>query len=216
MFNQWIDFDDVNRWISTCGREHGPECAPQAYNPAVLPRNAKRQLDFRLIDVHNMCVAYAPRYCRYIALSYVWGKAGDGRLLLNHNNEDFLMQPGALSEAQASIPNTILDTMAVVRKLQERYLWVDSLCLLQDDSDELRECTAIMDLFYEIAIFTIVAGSGSGAHAGLPGVQPRPRKVSRFVEEVVPGLKMTTTVNVDTVLRRSFYSTRAWTYVSEL
>jgi hypothetical protein len=208
---QWIDLDDVLRWISTCDREHGPKCATQTYNPAVLPRNSKRQLDFRLIDVHDMCIIYAPRRCRYIALSYVWGNAQDGRLLLNHKNEDLLMQSGALSKAQASIPNTIFDAMALVHGLQERYLWVDSLCLLQDDADELQECTAIMDLFYEMAIFTIVAANGTDAHSGLQGMSPRSRPVSRSVREVVPGLRLTTTVSVDTPLRVSLYSTRAWT-----
>jgi hypothetical protein len=210
-FNKWIDLDEVLRWISTCDHEHGPECAAQTYNPAVLPRNSKRQLDFRLIDVHDMCIVYAPRNCRYIALSYVWGDARDGRLLLSYKNEDSLMQPGALSKAQESIPNTILDAMALVRDLRERYLWVDSLCLLQDDADELQQCTAIMDLFYEMAIFTIIAASGTDAHSGLQGVIPRSRPVSRFVREVVPGLRMTTTASVDTPLRVSLYSTRAWT-----
>jgi hypothetical protein len=99
------------------------------------------------------------------------------------------MHPGALFEAQASIPNTILDVMTVARMLQERYLWVDSLCLLQDDSERITGMYSNMDLFYELAVFTIVATSGADAHFGLPGVEPRPRQVSRFVEEVLPGLK---------------------------
>jgi hypothetical protein len=212
-FTEWIDFDDVHRWISTCEQKHGSECSPATFNPAVLPRNSDRQLDFRLIDVEAMCIVYAPRQCRYIALSYVWGRRNKSRLILTSDNEEALMEPGALalSETRTSIPNTILDTMSVVRKLRERYLWVDSLCLLQDGANELRDCVTIMDLFYEMALLTIVAASGEDAWSGLPGVPPTPRRINRLVRDIIPGLKMTTIVDMDTPLRRSVYSSRAWT-----
>jgi len=215
-FPEWIDFDDVHRWISNCEQKHGsgdfPECSPATFNPAVLPRNSKRQLDFRLIDVEAMCIVYAPRQCRYIILSYVWGRRNKSRLVLTCDNEEALMEPGALalSETRTSIPNTILDAMSVVRKLRERYLWVDSLCLLQDEANELQDCVAIMDLFYEMAVLTIVAASGD-AWSGLPGVAPTPRRINRLVRDITPGLKMTTIVDMDTLLRRSVYSSRAWT-----
>jgi hypothetical protein len=145
-------------------------------------------------------------------LSYVWGRRNKSRLVLTSGNEENLLEPGALAlfETQASIPNTILDAMLVVRKLRERYLWVDSLCLLQDEVNELQDCVAIMDLFYEMAMLTIVAASGD-AWSGLPGVAPTPRKENRVVRDITPGLKMTTIVDMDTLLRRSVYSSRAWT-----
>jgi hypothetical protein len=121
------------------------------------------------------------------------------------------MQPGALANARVLIPNTILDAITVVRKLRERYLWVDSLCLVQDDAGELQECVAIMDLFYEMAILTVVAAGGEGAWAGLQGVAPTPRRMNQHVREIAPGLNMTTMMDMDTLLRRSTYSTRAWT-----
>lgn len=208
---KWIDFGDVSRWMSICERDHGGRCTPQRYNPASLPRNSRRQLDFRLIDTENMCIVYAPRQCSYLALSYVWGKADDGRLFLNSRNEDLLLQHGALEQRFDSIPTTIRDAMSVTRKLGYRYLWVDSLCLFQDDPEELQECVAIMDLFYDMAALTIVAATGTNAWAGLPGVRPTPRSFTRKVNEIMPGLKMTTITDADNLLRRSYYSTRAWT-----
>jgi hypothetical protein len=216
-FPEWIDFDDVRRWILTCEENHPttefPECRPATFNPSVLPRNSRRQLDFRLIDVDSMCIVYAPRQCRYIALSYVWGQRNNRRLVLTSDNEEALMEQGGLAreETRTSIPNTILDAMSVVRKLGERYLWVDSLCLLQDEANELQDCVAIMDLFYEMAVLTIVAASGEDAWSGLPGVSPTPRRLSRLVREIKPGLKMTTIMDVETLLRRTIYSSRAWT-----
>lgn len=208
---EFIDFEDIRRWITTCEKNHRG-CSPSVFNPAVLPRNSKRQLDFRLVDVHSMCLVYALRHCRYIALSYVWGSRGN-RLLLNSNNEEELLKPGSLRlpENEVRLPTTIRDAMTAVRGLGETYLWVDSLCLVQDDSDELQECVAIMDLFYEMALFTIVAGSGKDAWSGLPGVRPTPRRTNRLVRDIVPGLRMTTVMGMETILRDATYSTRAWT-----
>ena len=213
-FDEFIDFDSVNRWISKCNQEHrgyGGACCPTPFNLAILPRAGKRQLDFRVIDVNTMCIVYAPLRCRYIALSYIWGTRKKSRLVLTSHNEETLMQPGALAKARGSIPNTILDAITVARKLRERYLWVDSLCLVQDDAGELQECVAIMDLFYEMAILTIVAADGEDAWAGLQGVALTPRRMNRRVREIAPDLNMTTIMDMDVLLRRSTYSTRAWT-----
>lgn len=214
---EWIDFDDVLGWISRCEQDHPKngyyDCGIGAYNPAVIPRNNRRQLDFRLIDVDSLCVVYAPRECKYIALSYVWGQSKKKRLVLTSMNEEALMEPKALEDVQnrGSIPNTIWDAMSVVRKLGERYLWVDSLCLLQDDINELQECVAIMDLFYDMALLTIVAGSGEDAWCGLPGVSPTARVIKPYIRYIKPGLTMTSIMGVDLLLRQSIYSSRAWT-----
>lgn len=61
---------------------------------------------------------------------------------------------------------------------------------------------ALMDLFCEMATFTIVAAGGEDAFAGLDGVPPTRRKIHASpVKDIVPGLKMTTVVDVDTLLR---------------
>ncbi|QDS70265.1 hypothetical protein FKW77_007657 [Venturia effusa] len=128
------------------------------------------------------------------------------------------MEPGALvaDSTQRSIPNTIIDAISVVRQLGECYLWVDSLCLLQDDKEELKECTSIMDLFYEMALLTIVAGSGD-AWSGLPGVAPTPRGFKPTKRRIKPDLALVvTSPGLDVLLRRSVYSSRAWTMQEEL
>ena len=165
----------------------------------------------RLVDVEAMCIIDAPRSCRYLALSYVWGNPMDGRLVLNLNNRHALTKPHALRAHWDSIPKTISSAMKVVMDLGERYLWVDSLCLVQNDEKELSECTRVMDKYYAMAILTIVAASGMDAYAGLPGVHPTPRKSTRLVREVLPGIRMTTMEDVDMVLRVSYYSRRGWT-----
>lgn len=41
----------------------------------------------------------------------------------------------------SSMPRTVADAIVVCRKLRLQYLWVDRLCIIQDDASEwLREC----------------------------------------------------------------------------
>lgn len=211
-FDEYIDFEDVGRWIQTCQKEHTqPDCCPSPFTSALLPRIGKRQLDFRVIDVQNMCITYAPLRCRYMALSYVLGTSKQSRLILERFNEDTLMQPGSLERTPSLIPNTIRDAITVVRRLQEQYLWVDFLCLVQDDPEEMEACTIIMNMVFEMAVLTIVAAGSEHAWDGLHGVEPTSRKFSRYIREIVPGLSMTTSKDVDSLVRRSTYATRAWT-----
>ncbi|CAH0019004.1 unnamed protein product, partial [Clonostachys rhizophaga] len=55
------------------------------------------------------------------------------------------------------IPKTIQDAITTTQLVGERYLWVDSLCLMQNDPKDLRHGTNVMDLMYEQPILCIVA-----------------------------------------------------------
>ncbi|KAK3174859.1 hypothetical protein OEA41_002105 [Lepraria neglecta] len=76
---------------------------------------------------------------------------------------------GAIHEslAQEKLPRTIRDALDLTYKLDELYLWVDVLCILQDDK---RVQIQSMSEVYSNAILTIVAGVGESANAGLPRV----------------------------------------------
>ncbi|KAK0645793.1 hypothetical protein B0T16DRAFT_146810 [Cercophora newfieldiana] len=87
-----------------------------------------------LIDVNNeklrMDGGIGPRY---VALSYVWGDAHS--LKTTKWNVGQLQQDGALRMWQHFIPRVIGDTMDFTKRLGVRYLWVDSLCIVQDDEN---------------------------------------------------------------------------------
>lgn len=207
----WINTDICKRWLSECEKRHRPECSPIPFNTEQLRQSDGKPLVMRLVDVEAMCIIDAPRSCRYLALSYVWGNPMDGRLVLNLNNRHALTKPHALRAHWDIIPKTISSAMKFVKDLGERYLWVDSLCLVQNDEKEVAECTRVMDKYYAMATLTIVPASGTDAYTGLPGVHPTPRKSTRLVREVLPGIRMTTMEDLDKVLRVSYYSRRGWT-----
>ena len=123
----------------------------------------------RVIDVQQRCIPQVERTdCKYLTLSYVWGPPWARKLQATKANVQSLKQPGALP--RALLPATIDDAITVCKKLGERYLWVDSLCVVQDDAKNKTREIGRMDITYSSAVLNIVAAAGDHAGFGLSGV----------------------------------------------
>jgi hypothetical protein len=72
----------------------------------------------------------------------------------------------------------ISDTIYLCRELGESFLWVDQLCIVQDDARSKHGQIKAMDKIYRSAICTVIAALEWPDSCGLPGVQGRPRKPS--------------------------------------
>jgi hypothetical protein len=123
--------------------------------------------NFRLVDVVSRCVVPIIRNVDYAALSYVWGNAT--RLLFCKDNQEWLSTPGALSHGREEVPQTFRDAFEVAEKLTIRYIWIDALCIQQDDSEQLGKHMEAMGSIYGAAALTIVSDSESADH-GIAGV----------------------------------------------
>lgn len=132
----------VTRWIAHCKRLHGPEC--NAHNDIKGPvRDTYRGLELmRFVDVNKMCIVESREVVKYVALSYVWGATPT--LRLTTMNQHRMRFPGALKGLP--LPNTIWDALYLTRACGEQYLWVDSLCIIQNDVEDLEAGTYAMDL----------------------------------------------------------------------
>ncbi|KAF6805416.1 hypothetical protein CSOJ01_09491 [Colletotrichum sojae] len=129
-----------------------------------------------LIDTANVCLVPGSHATTYVALSYTWGTSR--MFLTTRPSLDALQKPGALmsSLVEPRLPPTIRHAMQLVLSLDERYLWVDALCIAQDDEEHLEDQLRLMGAIYASATLTIVAAEGS-AEYGLPGLAgiSRPR-----------------------------------------
>ena len=210
---EWIDTNVVKRWISECDTQHKSKCYSEIFNRDGFLDKDGQCVPFRLIDVEEQCLVDAPKLCRYVALSYIWGEPNDGRLVLKRTSLNQLLVPGSLLHEKKSIPNTIVDAMSFTAQMEQRYLWVDSLCILQDDEKESEASVHGMTGIYSRAYFTIVAASGSDAYSGLPRVYPTARPIS-LMANVAAGLVASKARDVEKALAESHYATRAWTSVS--
>ncbi|GKU15347.1 unnamed protein product, partial [Fusarium langsethiae] len=163
-----VNFDMIKSWIRICDQHH--KICQHHEVPNDIPR-------FRLIDVARMCIVQVDDSKRphFATLSYVWGVTPFLRLI-KANVKD-LQDPGCLEKL--GLPSTIRDAISICAKLQIKYLWIDSLCIIQDDESDMIQVIDKMDSIYRESILTIVAASGSDAHSGVPGVRPK----TRFLEQ---------------------------------
>ncbi|KAF5233899.1 hypothetical protein FANTH_12406 [Fusarium anthophilum] len=203
-----VDTSRISHWISSCEQLHGSECA--------MPTNLRFAEAFpglcvlRFIDVEAHCIVEVARLHKYVALSYVWGAATNFRL--TKANRTALLTPGSLKEVLEMLPNTIKDAITLTRRLGCRYLWVDALCLLQNDTKDLELGINVMDLVYERAWLTVLAACGHDANARLPGVQEGTRDGSCNTFKIAPGVEMGIVKGLDGLLKHSVYDSRAWTF----
>lgn len=159
---QQVDIALLLKWIDRCQASHGSECLSSTIPP---PSH-----NIYLIDTEAGCLVHKSADCRYIALSYVWGQVT--RAHTTKSNLAALQNPGSITaEAdQLAIPKTIRDALNLVSLLGERYLWVDSFCIIQDEEDTKELQLSSMASIYANAYLTIVAAAGKDADRGIPGI----------------------------------------------
>ncbi|KAJ8488469.1 hypothetical protein ONZ45_g13938 [Pleurotus djamor] len=200
-----VDMELIEKWVGICQTSHGDACE------RVWWRGSAESLPptVRMIDVRKMCIIQAPRGCRFVALSYVWGGVGAEYQTMNDNYGGRTFPEGL---DVSIVPATISDSITLCRELGETYLWVDALCIIQDNEDDKRVQISVMELIYGSAILTVFAVGGHNAHAGLPGLRHGSRSRGQRVE-VIQDLHLT--VPLPTILEslaQSVWGTRGWTY----
>lgn len=163
----------------------------------------------------------------YVTLSYTWGNAQC--LKLTNGNLDGLRQRGSIHYPQdPGICQTVRDAIGVTKYLGERFLWVDSLCIVQDDNESLRRNINVMHRIYANSSLCLVAYAGTDANHGLRGLKgiSAPRCVEQTTFDIAGGERLscikrpgrTKNATPDTEDDRvptdegSHYNDRGWTY----
>lgn len=195
---------NFSKRILTCEKGH-VKCGDHGIRSAI-PLELKT---FRLIDTVDQHLVETSISERYLTLSYVWGL--DQNFRLCKGNLAHLMTTGSLANLQAKLPQTISDAITLVRSLGERYIWIDSLCLIKDDPDDMMNGIESMDTIYEQSFLAIVAANGDNADAGLPRVRPGASATCQIIEEVLPGVRLALAYNPEDFLKKSKYYSRGWT-----
>ncbi|EIW87353.1 HET-domain-containing protein [Coniophora puteana RWD-64-598 SS2] len=201
-----VDMGLVKRWMGICEGTHEGLCASAWWREgetATLPSTV------RMVDVRDSAIVQVPPGCRYVALSYMWGIPGDSYWTTSTNLAE-RSQPGGLPKS--ALPTVISDTILLMRDLGERYLWVDSLCIKQDDPSDKAFQISAMERIYGCSLFTIFAAGGTSANAPLPGLRPGTRVVHQQIEEI-QGLHLSVPLPTpQEALAHSRWMTRGWTY----
>jgi Heterokaryon incompatibility protein (HET) len=158
----------------------------------------------------------------YVALSYVWGIQQDlGDFECSKSRLDRLFEKGSLDDAELFYaPRTVRDAMSVLEKMDQRFLWIDRYCIVQDDQIHKHTQLMSMGLIYAKAQFCLVSADGD-AYSGLSGWKTEShsntgqnRLNNCFYEQdgrsILAGLEFS---NMD---YRSIWATRGWTFQEEI
>jgi hypothetical protein len=124
--HQRLNVEQVRQWLTTCEKEHSGLCG--THWPG---QRTQKPIRLTLIDVREGKLIESTSTERYVALSYVWGSTTT--LLSQISNFQTLRRDGTLSQANEAIARAIRDAMSLVDDMGERYLWADTLCIVQDD-----------------------------------------------------------------------------------
>lgn len=148
-------FDTVRTWLDSCDKLH--DCVPK--KEAALPT--------RVLDLHHSggltvvsLVEGRGRSGKYIALSHCWGSTHTittTKLTLEQRKQAISL---------ADLPKTYRDAVLIARQLNIRWLWIDSLCIVQDDDFEWRCEASKMADTYAGAYLTIAASSSKNDSSG--------------------------------------------------
>lgn len=144
---------------------------------------------------------------RYIALSHCWGTLS--------REERFCTYADNIAERRAHImydelPASFQDAVRVTRALGVRYLWIDSLCIIQEDPNDWAVEVERMEDVFTHAYCTIAASSAESSLVGFLG-----RKQQRDVVRISTsgGMPLYLAEDVDDFRRdveESVLSSRGW------
>jgi hypothetical protein len=148
-------FDLAEKWLKNCLSNHTSSC----------PYDAVTSLPTRVLDVgpdpdSNQVRAFETKGQKgsWVALSHCWGR------IARFVTETATLQQRTEGIALSELPETFLDAVIITRKLGYRYLWIDSLCILQDSRQDWMVESRRMQEYYSGSVLTIASDLASGDH----------------------------------------------------
>ncbi|CAP71392.1 uncharacterized protein PODANS_6_2390 [Podospora anserina S mat+] len=163
----------AKEWLSECVTSH--EACNEHDAEYLLPRRLLDISDVEHIRLVNTQHQELHPRTGYVALSYCWGKQGN--LCTNTAN----LKQHAAGIPMLSLPSTIRDAVIACKHLCQRYLWVDALCIIQDDPrDKIAQIPQMADIYSGALLVLSAAGSSGsleGCPLGPPEMQPSPPKI---------------------------------------
>ncbi|CZR44466.1 uncharacterized protein FPRO_14219 [Fusarium proliferatum ET1] len=144
-------------WLRVCDKEHGhPREASSGGYAVQMPTRLIRvgESSEHLEDINDS------GFLRYLALSHCWG-GSTSLSTLTSNIDQFRNEI-----PHEQLPLNFQEAIRVTRALKIPYLWVDSLCIIQDDPEDWRREAARMGQVFSNAYCTIAATSAATSNEG--------------------------------------------------
>ena len=145
-------------WARVCSEMHH-ECGsrtPPTFTPKrlieVIPNEQQTgALGWKLTTWERPIAHELGGHPRYVTLSHCWGSSLHTCLTTANASAFTVVTPAT------ALPKTYQDALSLTVSLGHRYLWIDSLCIIQDDADDWKEQSAEMGLVYQHTSCNIAA-----------------------------------------------------------
>lgn len=203
------DMGRLRGWVKACEEGH---CGTESSNVPKRSHITGRST-LRVIDTEKNCVVSVDLPCSYTCLSYVWGAGA--QTLLTASTREVLETPGGLTHPSINLHQTIKDAVKTTRDIGLRYIWIDALCILQDDAADKAAIISQMGNIYGNSTLTIVASTNVEPRDGLPGIGRTARSRRQIVQQV-QGVFLAATFHDSRRPHReildSVWNSRAWTF----
>ncbi|KAI0142501.1 HET-domain-containing protein [Hypoxylon sp. NC0597] len=153
----WEQLKWIRDWLFNCDQDHECKRPPSLIGKSRMPT---RLLDvgtgtrptIRLVNTSGLLD------CAYTALSHCWGEVPE-------NLQFFTTRDNIRSHEEGidfnRLPKTFQDAITVTRGIGIQYLWIDSLCIIQQDKEDWGINAGKMGTVFGSAYCTIAASSAS-------------------------------------------------------
>ncbi|KAK3346461.1 heterokaryon incompatibility protein-domain-containing protein [Lasiosphaeria hispida] len=147
-------------WLRTC--DCGPPAAP-AFRPTRVLDVGDDGPGPKALRLH--CTAASSDGYDYVALSHCWGRptAEEWERVCTHPGN---FETRCRNLPFIDMPKTFQDAITVTRKLGKRFLWIDSLCIIQGDEADWERESQLMESIFSSAYCTLSATSARGFNDG--------------------------------------------------
>lgn len=167
-------YKQIKTWLDTCNNEH-PKCWVPLEKQSLPTRLIRldsstcsalsNAIDTNLQPVLVSTVDMEVSKTRYMALSYRWPE--DFPNEAKSTRQTVLKNMRGLNTSK--LPRSFNDVFHVAAQMGINYVWIDSLCIVQDDTEDWNREAARMSQIYRNAYFTlaIAVRSAAAPHQGL-------------------------------------------------
>ncbi|KAI0117673.1 hypothetical protein GGR51DRAFT_545666 [Nemania sp. FL0031] len=159
-------FTLLKEWLKVCDETH-ENCRSESGNALTMPtRVVELGTTLRIVESTSI------EPSKYVALSHCWGNPkGTNHFCATTENIDILKKSIDFNR----LPKTFRDAIMVVKGIGVKYLWIDSLCIIQDKQDDWEHELTTMEQVFSSAYCTLAASSARSSVEGfLDYRKPRP------------------------------------------
>ncbi|KAK0669852.1 heterokaryon incompatibility protein-domain-containing protein [Cercophora samala] len=177
--------------LEECSSHHGSGCCPP--NASHSKNNATEEevdLPTRLLSILKedtglrvKLVETSGSKGRYFALSHTWGPP-EKRPLCTTRKTFAKMRAGI---PDSDLPATFREAVRVTHASGVSFIWIDSLCIIQDDDEDWKTQAAAMAAVYRNASLVIAAAASDDSTRGLCLVNTHQPVVYRFPYRTAQG-----------------------------